>query len=163
VDMEQSQRKGVRTIQIYLLGSAEVSVGPLRFDVRHRIVLVDGEEDHGASIDVYGPVDGKETELIKFDCFEKGPHYHAPADARPIDLDRSQQGNGLDWALATIREGLPELLAASGHAELARSLDRALLAARWTEVRDAVLATAPASYDPTTLPASACSTFVVPA
>ncbi|HXK22884.1 MAG TPA: hypothetical protein VMS55_09445 [Myxococcota bacterium] len=147
MEMEIGTQNTPRTVKLYKLGRAEVAIGALKFQILHRIVIVDDYEDHGASIDVYGPVDGQETELIKFDCFEKGPHYHAPASAAPTELDTREFGDGLDWALGVIRDGLPELLSAAGYNELSGTLDRALLAARWTDVRDAVRATAPASYD----------------
>ena len=147
MDLDIGPQKTGRTIKLYKLGSASVSIGALKFQILHRIVIVDDEEDHGASIDVHGPVDGKETELIKFDCFEKGPHYHAPASSKPVDLDPAKFGDGRDWVFGVIRDSLPEMLASAGYADLSRTIDRELLARHWTEVRDAVLETTPASYD----------------
>ena len=38
--------------------------------------------DQGVSLQVRGEVDGVDTELLRFDCFEIAPHYHYAPRAR---------------------------------------------------------------------------------
>jgi hypothetical protein len=71
---------------------------------------------------VFGPVAGEQTELLRFDDFIDGPHYHVPSDAEPIVFDRAL-GEPLDWFVAQLRDHLGELLTAGGFAELLPSVD----------------------------------------
>lgn len=146
MDMKPGMTPG-RMVKVYRLGEASVPLGGLRFAINHRIVVINGEEDHGASIDVYAPIEGKETELIKFDCFVKSPHYHAPAKAKPHDIDTKSVGDGVDWVLGIIRSNMPEMLSLAGYMDLAKTLDRDVFAKHWTDVKNAVQTSKPASYD----------------
>ena len=85
-----------------------VEIGGLRFEVMHRSL----QDDGGPTIEVYGDIDGESTQVLRFDCFRKAPHYHMPP-------------------------GSSEVM------KLSRAVDREALAAGWTQVRDAVAATAP--------------------
>ena len=49
-----------------------LSNGRFRFDLSYR----DFRGDEGLSISIKGPVKEENKELIRFDCFEKTPHYH---------------------------------------------------------------------------------------
>ena len=117
-----------------------VEIGGLRFEVMHRSL----QDDGGPTIEVYGDIDGESTQVLRFDCFRKAPHYHMPPSSPEIlKLDPATVGDGLDWSMAQIREHIPEMLATAGFTELSRDVDREALAADWTRVRDAVAATAP--------------------
>jgi hypothetical protein len=76
----------------------------------------------GATLRVFGPVAGQETELLRFDDFIDGPHYHVPAEADPIVFDRTL-GEPLDWFVAQLRDHLAELLTDAGFADLLPSVD----------------------------------------
>ena len=117
-----------------------VEIGGLRFEITHRTL----QDDGGPTIEVYGDVDGESTQVLRFDCFRKAPHYHMPPSSPEVlKLDPATVGDGLDWSLAQIREHVPEMLATAGFMKLSRAVDREALAADWTQVRDAVAATAP--------------------
>ena len=117
-----------------------VEIGGLRFEIMHRSL----QDDGGPTIEVYGDVDGESTQVLRFDCFRKAPHYHMPPSSPEVlKLDPATVGDGLDWSLAQIREHVPEMLATAGFTELSRAVDREALASDWTRVRDAVAATAP--------------------
>ena len=61
--------------------------------------------DQGVSIQVRGEVDGQDTELLRFDCFEIAPHYHyAPArENTQVMLDPVVSGNPIGWSLRADR------------------------------------------------------------
>src|SRR5262245_16336442 len=94
---------------------AELASGRLRVRVRRREVGGDG----GVSIELSGAVRGEPTELLRFDLFRRDPHYHVPAsDPAQIDLDAARDGEPLEFALACIRQRLPELLGRADQPEL---------------------------------------------
>lgn len=139
--------KSRRDVKVYKLGQERVlPIGPLTFHVKHRYVIIDGVEDWGASIDVMADIGGKETEVLSFDCFKNGPHYHAPGSSKPISLDPKSVGDGLEWTMGIFHEHLPEMLSMAGYMDFAKTIDRELFAKRWVEVKQAVLETAPAAY-----------------
>src|SRR5262245_56011343 len=116
---------------------AELASGRLRVRVRRREVGGDG----GVSIELSGATRGEPAELLRFDLFRRDPHYHVPASAAQIDLDAARDGDPLEFALACIRQGLPELLGRANQPELARSVEAtasAALAELASRVRDAV-------------------------
>jgi hypothetical protein len=95
--------------------SAELDVGGLLFTASFR-------GPAGATLRVFAPVAGEQTELLRFDDFIDGPHYHVPSDAEPIVFDRAL-GEPLDWFVAQLRDHLGQLLTAGGFAELLPSVD----------------------------------------
>lgn len=119
-----------------------VEMGGLRFVVSHRTL---GDGDGGPTIEVYGDVQGTDTQVLRFDCFRKVPHYHMPpSSSEVLKLDPAAVGDGLEWSLTQIREHIPEMLSTAGFIELAEEVDRSALQRGWTRVKEAVDATAPA-------------------
>ena len=123
-----------------------VDAGPLRIGVEYRLLddeelaeNYEGEdadeiqnalggaavEDNGASIHVLGREDGHE--YLRFDLFEKGPHYHyidlGGEKQTIIDFDRVALGEMLPWALAQLRNRVVPMLERAGGAELAREVE----------------------------------------
>ena len=78
-------------------------------------------DDYGASLHVFGAVDG--LEHLRFDCFEKEPHYHYVRHGAGGNLicriDEIADGDPIDWTLGRLRERLPEMLEFAGVPELA--------------------------------------------
>lgn len=95
-----------------------------------------GDADQGVCIQVVGDVGGKETELLRFDCFDNHPHYHyGPENGNVrIMLDPTVTGNPLRWTLTQLRSKLPAMLARAGYAELATQIDPYLLTQKLAEV-----------------------------
>ena len=93
-------------------------------------------EDQGVSIHVLGADDGHE--YLRFDVFDNGPHYHYiqrdPVRNEIVDYDPVALGDMLPWALAQIRERLPQMLIHAGGEALVERLDAALLASRVEEL-----------------------------
>ena len=123
-------------------GQETVELGGLRFVVLHRAIGDDG----GVTIEVFGDVEDRSVQVLRFDCFNKGPHFHhAPGSGREQEpLDPAVVGNGLDWAMEQIRNHIPEMLKTAGYDQLAGAVDQQALSTGWTRVRDAVAATVPA-------------------
>lgn len=95
-----------------------------------------GHADQGVCLQVVGMVDGKETELLRFDCFDNHPHYHyGPENNNTrIMLDPTVVGNPLTWTMAQLRSKLPAMLAQAGYDSLVPQLDPGLLMQKLDEV-----------------------------
>jgi hypothetical protein len=71
-------------------------------------------DDQGVALHVF-TVDGSErTECLRFDCFDDDPHYHfvnwGKMRNEMVHLDPVAHGDGLTWALKTIKERLPQMI-----------------------------------------------------
>lgn len=121
-------------------GMQKVPLGGLEFHVMQRNAGGDG----GTTIEVYGDVEGKPVQVLRFDMFREDPHFHYSPGIRANDvqlhLDKKAAPQALDWALTQIREHIPEMLRIAGFKPLAEHVDRKAFATGWTKVRDAALA-----------------------
>lgn len=123
------------TITIQRGENRTLELGGLRFVARRQEV----GEDGGHTIEVWGPVDGEDTQVLRFDCFRDAPHYHMPpSQPGARKLDRAEVGDPLEWALACARERLPEMVAKAGYAVLAGALDVAALAGGDAALRELI-------------------------
>jgi hypothetical protein len=120
------------------LNQQELEFGGLRFDVSFT-----GE--FGATMRVYGMVGDQWKEMLRFDDFVDGPHYHAPADGPQINFDRAL-GVPLDWYIAQIRDDLPEWLTRSGFADVVPTIDVQAVAANVDKVEEAMSACMPPGF-----------------
>jgi hypothetical protein len=119
------------------------------FIVRHE--LWDGNiQDHadqGVSIVVAAPVAGKETALLRFNCFDlersyiygpenpdlqiEGPMMLGGRAQTPngvgqlYRMDPTADGNPIGWAIRTLEKKLPKMLARAGYTEVAAATDLA--------------------------------------
>ncbi len=96
-----------------------IELGPLRFELENRRVGDDG----GPTMRIRATINGKDTELLRFDAFETDPHYHyAPGTVREkiyhVDpLVVSVIGDGIDFMLELVYE-LSKMLATAGYEDL---------------------------------------------
>jgi hypothetical protein len=83
-------------------------------------------EDQGLSVQVYADVDGKDTEILRFDCFDQAPHYHYGPENHNIQffLDKTTAGNPLGWTMNNLRHNLASMVRRSGYDDLANSLEK---------------------------------------
>ncbi|MCI0439297.1 MAG: hypothetical protein L0177_09225 [Chloroflexi bacterium] len=102
-------------------GDVIIGDGLVKFGIEYRDLL----RDQGVCIHALGEVDGQEVELLRFDCFDHEPHYHyGPAKRNErLMLDKTTEGNPLDWTLKQLNERLPEMVKRAGYEELADKID----------------------------------------
>jgi hypothetical protein len=87
--------------------------GGLRFEVSFR--------GPGATLRVFGNVEDRFEEMLRFDDFVENPHFHAPP-AVQMKFDRSL-GEPLTWYIAQIRDHLAEWLERAGYASVLADVD----------------------------------------
>jgi hypothetical protein len=116
------------------IDNATVEAGAVTFGLVYRRVTEDG----GVTIHVMGSPSGEMKELLRFDCFEKVPHYHyAPLDQNERhNLDMVTAGDPLDWALGRLRARLPEMLEHAGYSTVASRIDADLVREKLDEVAE---------------------------
>ena len=103
-------------------GSTVINAGSIEFAMSYRAEIMD---DQGMCVQVYSEVEGHDTEILRFDCFDQGPHYHYGPENLNIRLfmDKTTAGNPLGWTLGNIRNNLPAMVRRSGYEDLADSLE----------------------------------------
>ncbi len=82
--------------------------------------------DGGLCIQIYADVDGRDTELLRFDCFREAPHYHYGPELgnERLMLDATAAGDPLDWVLERFERGrLRPMIERAGYPNVAASLD----------------------------------------
>jgi hypothetical protein len=120
------------------------TTGPLSFIVRHE--LWDGNihdhADQGVSIAVTADVAGKETTLLRFNCFDieksyiygpenpdleiDGPMMLGGAALTPLyRMDPIADGNPIGWTIRTLEKKLPKMLEKAGYKQVAAATDLA--------------------------------------
>ena len=128
-----------------------ITAGPLTFVVRHE--LWDGNihdhADQGVSIAVAADVAGKETTLLRFNCFdfEKSYVYGPENSDLPGELpetlsgsskiyrmDPIADGNPIGWTIRTLEGKLPKMLNRAGYPQIAAAIDVAEVRAILPEV-----------------------------
>jgi hypothetical protein len=122
--------------------SQKFTAAPLTFSVRHE--LWDGNihdhADQGVSIAVMADVAGKETTLLRFNCFDQEKSYiygpeNSNLDGLPATpdgamgqlyrMDPIADGNPIGWAVKTLQTKLPKMLERAGYPRLAAATDLA--------------------------------------
>ena len=104
-------------------GREKFESGPVTFIVQHE--LWDGNlQDHadqGVAILVTGEVNGKETTLLRFNCFdlERSYIYGPEGTNRVCRMDPTVDGNPIGWSVKQIKNMLPDMLRAAGYEDIA--------------------------------------------
>ena len=103
-------------------GSTVINAGPIDIAMSYRAEIMD---DQGLCLQVYSEIDGKDTEILRFDCFDQAPHYHYGPENHNIRLfmDKTTAGNPLGWTIGNLRNNLPAMVRRSGYDALANSLE----------------------------------------
>jgi hypothetical protein len=117
------------------VGSTKIEAGAVTFALQYRALM----PDQGVSLQVVGDVDSKETELLRFDCFDQRPHYHYDPDHKNerYDMDKTTAGNPISWTLKQLRTRLPEMLTHAGFEEVAKKLDCDMVLKKLDQVEEA--------------------------
>jgi hypothetical protein len=109
-------------------GRPRFDAGAVSIVVQHE--LWDGNiqdhSDQGAVILVQGQVDGKETTLLRFNCFDLERSYvYGPEGVNKLQrMDPTVDGNPIGWSVKQIRTMLPEMLRASGYDDIAGQVNK---------------------------------------
>jgi len=95
-----------------------IDAGAVTIALRYRDETM---SDQGLGIQVFGEADGKNTEILRFDCFDHRPHYHYGPENLNIrqDMDQTTTGNTLGWTIKQLELRLPEMIERAGYDDLA--------------------------------------------
>jgi len=101
--------------------------------------------DRGPSLQVLGDVDGKRTQLLRFDCFEHEPHFHYDPDGKNnrIFLNTTRVTDPVAWTIDYLRGNFTSLVRIAGYGKLADQLDEAALTATLPGLEKALRESAP--------------------
>jgi hypothetical protein len=116
-----------RTV-IHQRGDPVIEAGNIRFGLEFRQTA----NDRGMAVHVLSDVAGQEIELLAFDCFEKGPHYHYGPRNQDVRIywDKTLVPDTLSWTLDQFKSGkLPDMIERAGYPTIAAAMDRELVAA----------------------------------
>ena len=96
--------------------------------------------DHEPSLRIYGEVDGKPVQLLRFDCFENEPHFHYDPDGKNnrIFLNKARVSDPIAWTVDYLRGNFTSLVRIAGYGPLAERLDEDALAATLPGVEKAL-------------------------
>lgn len=101
------------------------------------------DADHGGTLEVYGQVDGKPVELLKFDCFTNGPHWHRCYPGRADEITQLAPANAdsaLQFAIETLRTRFGALIEAQGFGTLRDATGEPAVTAALARTETAMLA-----------------------
>jgi len=110
-------------------GDVVVEAGNIRFGLEFRELT----GDRGMAIHVLSDVAGSEIELLAFDCFEGGPHYHYGPRNQDVRIywDTTVVPDTLEWTMNQFKSGkLPSMIERAGYPTIAAALDRELVATK---------------------------------
>ena len=100
------------------------------------------DDDGGPSVRVFGDVDGKSIQLLRFDCFRKNPHYHYdPVEKNDMhSIDETSIPDSVSWTIEQLGNNLPDMIRTSGYHDVADNVDQAAIALILSEVETFMLA-----------------------
>ena len=103
-------------------GSTVIDAGVLDIAMSYRPDIM---TDQGICVQVYSEIEGKDTEILRFDCFDQAPHYHYGPENHNIRLymDKTTAGNPFGWTMNNLRNNLPAMVRRAGYETLADSLE----------------------------------------
>ena len=103
-------------------GGTVIEAGPVSFGMSYRREIMN---DQGLCLQVYSEIDGKDTEILRFDCFDQTPHCHYGPENHNIrlNMDKTTAGNPLGWTLNNIRHRLSDMVLRAGYDDLAAKLE----------------------------------------
>ncbi len=119
-----------------------IGVSGLRFNVRYSKT----NTDRGPSLRIYGDVEGKPVQLLRFDCFENAPHFHYDPEGKnnQLRIDKSKVSDPIAWSMDYLQGNVASLVRIAGYSALADQLDEGVLAAALPTVEKALRDSVPA-------------------
>ena len=103
-------------------GGTVINAGSIEIAMSYRAEIMN---DQGLCLQVYSEIDGHDTEILRFDCFDQDPHYHYGPENHNIrlHLDKTTAGNPLGWTIGNLRNNLTAMVRRSGYEDLADTLE----------------------------------------
>ena len=103
-------------------GSTVIDAGAVSIAMSYRDEIMD---DQGLCVQVYAEMEGKDTEILRFDCFDQGPHYHYGPENFNLRLymDKTTVGNPVGWTMNNLRNHMVAMVRRAGYDDLADSLE----------------------------------------
>ena len=103
-----------------------IEAGGLEFLVEYR----NFGGDRGPAVRVFGQTDDGRVQILRFDCFDDGPHYHyAPDGMNGVHfLDRDVVPDIVAWTAVQLRRNIKAMVKTAGYSALAESIDAAEIA-----------------------------------
>ena len=129
-DMSVSMRRTVTHMFERMLDDDVFTVGNLRIGLEYRILPQANTE--GLAIHVLSDVAGQNVELLAFDCFINGPHYHYGPRNQDIRIywDTTTSGETLRWTIDQFYAGnMKKMIERAGYPTIANDVDEQLLQA----------------------------------
>jgi hypothetical protein len=113
-----------------------IEVGGLCFNVRYSKL----NADRGPSLRIYGEVEDKPVQLLRFDCFELEPHFHYDPDGKNnhLRLDKAKVSDPIAWAMDHLKGNIASLIRVAGYNALADQVDEGVLTAALPTVEKAM-------------------------
>jgi hypothetical protein len=108
-------------------GRVRIPAGAVTFIVQHE--LWDGNlqdhSDQGVAVLVTAEANGKDTTLLRFNCFdiEKSYIYGPEKDNKLFRMDSTVDGNPIGWTIKQLQTKLPDMLRHAGYPDIAGKVD----------------------------------------
>jgi hypothetical protein len=119
-------------------GRARIEAGGIKFIVQHEVWdgNIQDHGDQGVAILVVGQVDGKETTLLRFNCFdiERSYIYGPQGKNKLCRMDPTVDGNPIGWTIKQLRHNLPRMIQEAGYESIARQVDTQVVGQKLAEV-----------------------------
>ena len=97
--------------------------------------------DSGLRFRVYGGDSNEPSELLRFDCFQKRPHFHyfGPGKRKLERIDKKITPCPVPWTIARIKGDLASLVWKAGHRKLSKQIDQRALAKAFARLEEKIL------------------------
>ena len=92
-----------------LTEATQGTVGPYTLALVYRHI----PNDEGPTIHIFGLVNGEEREILRFDCFRNGPHYHKGISYLDEPVTMIDSSDPLAWVMDELQQRFPHYLTES--------------------------------------------------
>ncbi len=134
-NMSLEGRRTVHHLMPEMLDGDKIEVGNLKFGLEYR--HLPQINDEGMAIHVLTDIAGQEVEVLAFDCFEKGPHYHYGPRNQDVRIywDVTTSGETLRWTLDQFKAGkIRSMIQRAGYPTVAANVDEELVQAMLPQI-----------------------------
>ena len=108
-------------------GRVRIEAGGLNFIVQHEVwdANIQDHGDQGVAILVVGQVDGKETTLLRFNCFdiERSYVYGPQGKNKRCLMDPTVDGNPIGWTIKQLHDNLTKMLKEAGYESITNQVN----------------------------------------